>query len=124
LKPAGHAIIACVFAVAALVTYAIMQAVHIDPHRQQTSLALIVASLAATSLGAAIWRREAPDTPLMRVQALLGATLAVTSVAVSLAMQWAARWMAYPEIAIPVAAVGCFVYPFFGTKRVWEGAPK
>jgi hypothetical protein len=50
--------------------------------------------------------------------------LSVTAVAFTLAFQAMSGWLAYPEVTVPIAAIGCLVLPFAVVGPVWKALSK
>ena len=120
MKTSGYIIVAVLYIVVALAAFAVTRALGVE----NSSLPLILAALAGTTLGVAIWRHQSPESPLSHVKLGLGLTLAITAAALSLVLQKLGGWQKYPEIAIPIGAVGCFVYPYIAAKRTWDALSK
>lgn len=120
MKPSGYIIVAGIYIVVALVGYAVTRSLHVE----NSSIALILGAFAGTSFGVAVWHRQSPGSSLTSVKLGLGITLAITAAILAVVLQVTMRWQPYPEIAIPIAVVGCFVYPFIAAKRTWEALAK
>ena len=120
MKPSGYVIVAGIYVVVALAGYAVTRSLHVE----NSSIALILGAFAGTSFGVAVWHRQSPTSPLSTVKLGLGLTLAITAAVLAIVLQVTIRWQKYPEIAIPIAVVGCFAYPFIAAKRTWDALAK
>jgi hypothetical protein len=120
MKVWGYVVVAASFVATALIAYAIIRAVKPD----SPDLALVVAAIVATQVGVVLWQRQDAKAPLLRVKLGLGALLSGTAVLFTLAMQAVASWLPYPEVTTPIAAVGCFVFPFALVGPLWQALSK
>jgi hypothetical protein len=116
MRASGFAIVAATFVAVALVIYAIIRAFRWE----DTQFSLIGAALIATQVGTVLWHRQSPTSALSRVKSGLGILLAVTAVVFSLILQGLSGWLKYPEVVIPIAAIGCFVFPFVLAGPIWK----
>jgi len=116
----GYAVVVASFVATALGAYAIIRAVKPD----SADLALGVAAIVAGYVGVIIWRRQAPATTLLRVKLGLGILLSLTAVGFAVVFQLLTPWLRYPEITIPIAAVGCFIMPFVLAGTFWKALSK
>jgi hypothetical protein len=116
MRATGFLLVAALFVAVALLAYAIIHAAGWEAH----DFALVAAALVASQVGALIWRRQAPGSAERSVKLGLGAVLSVTAVAFTLIFQAVSGWLAYPEVTVPIAAIGCFVFPFAVVGPVWK----
>jgi hypothetical protein len=86
--------------------------------------ALIVAAIISNHVGVVIWHRQAPATSEQSVKLGLGAVLAVTAVVFTLIWQAISGWLEYPEVVVPLTAIGCFVFPFAVVGSLWKALAK
>ena len=120
MRATGYLQVAVVFVAVALLTYAIIRAVGWEAH----DFSLVAAAIVASQVGAFIWHRQAPASTEWSVKLGLGVVLSVTAVAFTLTFQAISEWLAYPEITVPIAAIGCFVFPFAVVGPIWKGLSK
>jgi hypothetical protein len=120
MRATGFLLVAVIFVAVALVAYAIIRAVGWEAH----DFALVAAAIVASQVGAVVWHRQAPVSAERSVKLGLGAILSVTAVAFTLMFQAVSGWLAYPEVTVPIAAIGCFVFPFAVVGPVWKTLSK
>jgi len=120
MRSTGFLLVAVVFVAVALLAYAIILAGGWEAH----DFALVAAAIAASQVGALVWHRQAPASAERSVKLGLGVVLSVTAVAFTLIFQAVSGWLAYPEIIVPIAAIGCFVFPFAVVGPVWRALSK
>jgi hypothetical protein len=120
MRATGFILVAAVFVAVALLAYAVIRAVGWEAH----DFALVAAAIVASQAGAVVWHRQAPGSAERSVKLGLGAVLSVTAVAFTLIFQAVSGWLAYPEVTVPIAAVGCFVFPFAVIGPVWKSLSK
>src|SRR5438093_6353700 len=120
MRTTGFLLVAFVFVAVALLAYAIILAVGWEAH----DFALVAAAIVATQVGAVVWHRQAPGTAERSVKLGLGTVVSVTAVAFTIIFQAVSGWLAYPEVTVPVAAIGCFVFPFALVGPVWKALSK
>jgi hypothetical protein len=75
---------------------------------------LVIAAIVASHVGAIVWHRQSPATPEQSVKLGLGVMLSVTAVAFALIFQAASGRLVYPEVIVPIAAIGRFLFPCSG----------
>jgi hypothetical protein len=85
----------------------------------EPGLALIVSAVAGTQTAAWLYQRRKKSPAPLSAMATTGALLAVLCLLATTLIQVVSRWMTYPEIVIPIGAVGSFASPFvlFGTVQ-------
>jgi hypothetical protein len=120
MRVTGFLIVAGTFVAAALLADVIIRAIGWEAR----DYALVGAAIVASQVGAIVWHRQGPGTPERSVKLGLGAVLSVTAVAFALIYQALSGWLAYPEVVIPIAAVGCFVFPFATVGPMWKALSK
>ena len=79
---------------------------------EEQDFALVAAAIVASQVGAVVWHRQSPASAERRVKLGLGIALSVTALVFSLTYQAATGWLRFPEVVIPIATIGCFVFPF------------
>jgi hypothetical protein len=85
---------------------------------------MVAAAIVASQVGAVLWHRRDPSAAERSVKLGLGAVLSVTAVAFSLIFQATSGWLTYPEVVVPIAAIGCFAFPFAVVGPIWKSLPK
>ena len=96
-------------------TYAIIAALHVG----EVNLSLVVGSILGALIGALLYHRRESATAPFSVRASVGLLMAVLCVILSLIFQVLWGWQKFPEVSIPIGAVGSFVFPFvlYGTMQ-------
>jgi hypothetical protein len=96
------------FLAAAAITLAVIRGLDVgdDP------LTFDVGAIVGAQAGAIIHAREKDAVASTRVKLTLGGVLAVVALVFGLVVHFAVRGLKYPEITIPIASVGSFVFPF------------
>ena len=86
---------------------------------QRVELAWVVAAIVGTNVAAMLYHRRVKDKAPLGVKATAGAVLAVCALATGLLSYGFLHVFRFPEISIPIATVGSFVFPFvlFGTMQ-------
>jgi hypothetical protein len=120
MRATGFLLVAMVFVATALLAYAVILAAGWEAH----DFALVPAAIVASQFGALVWHRQAPATAERSVKLGLGTVLSVTAVAFALVFQAVSGWLTYPEVTVPIAAVGCFAFPFAVAGPVWKALSK
>ena len=120
MRATGYLLLATVFVAIALLANAIIRAVGWEAR----DFALVAAAIVASQVGALVWHRQSPASAERSVKLGLGAALSVTAVAFTLVFQAMSGWLAYPEVTVPIAAIGCFVLPFAVVGPVWKALSK
>jgi hypothetical protein len=94
-------------------TYAIIAALHVG----DVNLSLVIGSILGALIGALLYHRRESATAPFSVKASVGLTMAILCVIQSLLFQALWGWQKFPEVSIPIGAVGSFVFPFvlYGT---------
>lgn len=108
--------VATTFIGTALVAYAVIRSVGGDA----TFFALVAGALVASQVGTWLWHRQAPNSPERTVKLGLGVFLSVTAVVFSLVFQAISGWLEYPQVTVPIAAIGSFVFPFAVVGPLWK----
>ncbi|RYX83643.1 hypothetical protein EON83_13645 [bacterium] len=72
----------------------------------------MVGVIAAIFVAAWFYQSRNEQLAPAKVKLVVGATLAVLCVVQGLLFQHFLQWMTYPDIAISIAALGTFVFPF------------
>jgi hypothetical protein len=116
MRASGYLVVAATYVAAALITFEIIARFDLD----QEGLPMIMAAIVATNVGALLWHRRSADSPLRQVKLGLGLALLVSAVAFALVFQAATGRLTFPEVTIPIAAVGSFAFPFFITGSLWK----
>lgn len=120
MRATGFLLVVSVFVAVALSAYTIILAVG----GEVRDFILAAAAITASQVGALVWHRQAPDSAERMVKLGLGTVLSVTSVAFSLILQAVSGWLAYPEVTVPIVAIGCFVLLFAIVGPLWKSLSK
>jgi F0F1-type ATP synthase membrane subunit a len=120
MRVSGFIAVAVVFVAVALLAYAVINAVGWDAR----DFALVAAAIVASQVGAIVWHYQAPATPERSVKLGLGVVVSATAVVFALVFQAISGWLTYPEVTVPIAAIGCFVFPFAVVGPVWKAFSK
>lgn len=116
MRTSGYLVVAATYVAAALITFEIIARFGLD----QEGLPMIMAAIVATNVGALLWHRRSPTSSLRQVKLGLGLALLATAVAFALVFQAATGRLTFPEVTIPIAAVGSFAFPYFITGALWK----
>lgn len=101
-------VVAAVAAAVAALAYAVIAAVRYDG----VTLAFVMAAISGSYTAAILHHRAGGSArPAMAIKAQVGAVLAVTCAAVAVALMLLFHPFQFPEVQIPIAAVGSFVFP-------------
>ena len=94
-------------------TYAIIATLHVG----DVNLSLVIGSILGALIGALLYHRRESATAPFAVKASVGLSMAILCVIQSLLFQALWGWQKFPEVSIPIGAVGSFVFPFvlYGT---------
>lgn len=115
--PHDRRVLACgAFLAGAACTYLVLRALD----SQHGELALIIGAILGSQVGALLHHRQPGASPSGSAKAQLGLALAVVAVAFSLCLQLLMNWLEVPEVSIPIAAIGCFCFPFVLFRIVWR----
>ena len=76
------------------------------------SLALIIGAIFGTQVAAIQYHRRIPDPAPAKVKATAGIVLAVMAIFAGVISQFMLEWMPLPEVTLPIAAIGSFIFPF------------
>jgi hypothetical protein len=112
--------------IAQIVGLAIAAAVIIGFRVGEPGMALVVGAVLGTETGAWLYHRTNHDPAPVSVKVATGAVLAVVGAITGGLIQLGSGWMLYPDIVIPIGALGSFVFPFvlFGTMQKAMSAGK
>jgi hypothetical protein len=82
-------------------------------------LALIAGASVGAAIAAMLYHRRIPERAPVAVKAAAGGVLSCMAVITGVLSQILLKWMTYPEIVIPISAIGslCFPWAIFGTMR-------
>src|SRR5688572_7989970 len=83
------------------------------------SMALVLGAVVASQAGSLLYHRRERNRAPFAVKAAAGAVTAAAAAAMGLVIHRFWTPMTYPEVVIPIAAIGSFVFPFvlFETMR-------
>ena len=114
MKPGELLIVGLAYVIGVSLAYAIIASFDGD-----MNIALGIGALLGAEIGAWLYhRRESAAAPFV-VKASVGGLMAILCVLQSILFQALWEWLKYPEVSIPIAAVGTFGFPFalFGTMQ-------
>ena len=117
---ATHARVCGISAAILAVTSVALYGLFLLAGRNSAVVALVIGAIVGTEAGAVLYHRQNGVVNSIGLRAVLGASLAVASLAVSALMQLAASWLPKPGISIPVSAAGAFVLPFLLFNPMWN----
>jgi hypothetical protein len=120
MRASGLLMVVATFVMVALLADAVIRAFGWDAR----DFALIAAAIFGSHVGAIVWHRQAPTTSERTVKLGLGVVLSVTALAFGLIFQATSGWLAYPEVVVPLTAIGCFVFPFAVVGPLWKALAK
>lgn len=82
-------------------------------------LALVIGACCGSAVAAMLYHRRVKEHASFAIKASVGGILSGTAVLAGLLSQCILHWMAYPEVVIPISAVGSFAFPWaiFGTMQ-------
>jgi MFS family permease len=107
------------FLAGAALTLVVIRALEIG----RPELAFVVGAILGTGIGAVAHHRQKGNNT-GAVKTALGIALAATAVAFGLLVHFAFGVFAYPEVSIPIAGIGSFVFPFVLFNTMWEALSK
>ena len=87
-------------------------------------LAFIVGAVLGTQIAAVVHRRSPGAVSSPRVKAGVGVALALSTILLGTVMNALWKPFDYPEISIPIAVVGAFVFPFILFETMWNALSK
>lgn len=114
-------IVGLAYVVGVTLAYAVIAAFDGD-----MNIALGMGAILGTQIGALLYHRREPAAAPFSVKASVGLLMAVLCVLQSLLFQALWGWLQYPELSIPIGAVGTFVFPFvlYGTMQKAMAKPQ
>jgi hypothetical protein len=106
-------IVGLVYIVGVSLTYAIIATLHVG----DVNISLVTGSVLGAVIGALLYHRRESATAPFSVKASVGLLMAILCVIQSLLFQALWGWQKFPEVSIPIGAVGSFLFPFvlYGT---------
>ena len=114
MKPSELFIVGLAYVIGVTLAYAIIAAFDGD-----MNIALGMGAILGTQIGAWLYHRRESAAAPSSVKASVGLLMAALCVLQSLLFQALWGWLKYPEISIPIGALGAFVFPFvlYGTMQ-------
>jgi hypothetical protein len=116
MKPAAYVATVLSAAVSTVVALLIIRAVGYSG----TSMAFVVAAIIGTNVAVFVHHRSGGAALNGTNKAQIGASLALTALVVGGALQLLVGPFAYPEVTIPIAMVGSFVFPWAIADTMWK----
>ncbi len=120
MRASGYLIVAFTFVAVALIASAVIRLAGWEAQ----DFALVAAAIVASQVGAVVWHRQSPGSEERRVKLGLGVVLSITALAFTLAYQAITGSLSFPEAIIPIATIGCFVFPFAVVGPLWKSLSK
>jgi hypothetical protein len=120
MKPSILSIAAASFVVGAAVTCAIFRLAGLG----HEMVAIVVGAILGTDIAVILHHRQSGATLPAKIKAQLGATLAITALATTAVLSVAIDWEEFPEIALPLSALGSFGFPFIIGSTLWNALQK
>jgi len=108
MRPLALIIAAVSFVVTASIALAVIRHLGIG----DVPLAFVVGAIVGTQAGAIMHAREPDARPTAIPKLILGAVLAAVAIGFGAAVHFGLGRLSYPEITLPISAVGSFVFPF------------
>src|SRR3954452_15943840 len=108
MKPIVYISAILAFIAGGSVTYAVVHWLG----KGSPELAFVVGAVLGTQIAAVVHHRSPGAVSSPGVKAGVGAALALSTVLLGIAMHALWKPFTYPEIIIPIAVVGTFVFPF------------
>ncbi len=87
-------------------------------------LAFVVGAVLGTQMAAVVHRRSPGAVSAPGVKAGVGAAMALSTILLGTLMHALWKPFDYPEISIPIAVVGTFVFPFVLFDTMWNALSK
>lgn len=107
MKATELVIVAAVHVTAFSVAVAVIHVLSIgDP-----GLALVVGACVGSGTAAMLYHRRVPERAPFAIKAAAGGVLSIMAILTGLSSQALLRWMTYPDVVIPISAVGSFFFP-------------
>lgn len=85
-----------------------------------TSLAFVAAAIVGTSAALFVHHRSPTAELSTRIKAQIGVMLAVTAGGVGGLVQAVSGLFVFPEVVLPIAAVGSFLFPWAIAGTLWK----
>ncbi len=108
MRPISLMLAAATYIIGAVVALAVIHGFSIG----ETSFAFLIGATVGTQAGAIAHGRSRDTNATIAVKLSLGAVLAGVALAFGIAVHFLAVGLTYPEVTLPIAAIGSFVFPF------------
>jgi hypothetical protein len=108
------------FACSAYVIPLLVTALLLPSSRQDSSLPFIFGGIIGSQVASYAHWRVSPEQPSRRATLVLGLWFAATAVVAGLVWQALASPFRYPDIIIPLSALGSFLFPTFMVPQAWK----
>lgn len=108
------------FVLGATITFAVIRAID----KGSPELAFVAGAILATQMAAVVHHRQHGTTNDFAIRLGLGAALAAAAIIVGGVLHLAFSPFRYPEISVPIAAIGSFVFPFVLFGAMWNTLSK
>jgi hypothetical protein len=104
------------FLLSAVITFAVIRSIELG----NPELAFIVGAILGTEVAAIVHSRQAGSTNSFSIKFALGLTLGATAGVFGLVLHFVFAPFNYPEVSIPIAVIGSFVFPFVLFDTMWK----
>ncbi len=116
MKPVPLLVAALSFIAGGLITIAIIRWMNAD----NPELLFGMGSILGTQIGAIMHHRQPGATPNFRAKAMLGAVLALSTIALAMALHLTIRPFKFVEVSLPISTIGAFAFPFVIFNTMWK----
>ena len=120
MKAAGYVSAVLAFIAGGSITFAVIRWLG----KGSPELAFVVGAVLGTQIAAVVHHRTPGAVSSPGVKAGVGTALALGAVLLGLVLHAFWKPFNYPEISIPIAVVGAFVFPFVLFEQMWNALSK
>jgi len=120
MKPAHLAISAFAFVVAACIALVVIRGLGVG----DTPLAFVMGAIVGTQTGAILHARLPDSDASASAKLALGVVLAVTAVLFGFIVHATAGGIKFPEVTLPISAIGAIGFPFFIFNQMFNAMRK
>ena len=120
MKPIHLVLSAVAFVVTASIVLAIIRSIGVG----QTPIAFVAGAIIGTQTGAILHARQPNAAATWSTKLILGAVLAVTAVVLGLIVYASLGGITYPEVTLPISAVGAFGFPLVLFNQMFNAMQK
>ena len=120
MKPVVYVSAILAFCVGGSVTFAVVRYLG----KGSPELAFVLGAILGTQIAAVVHRRQPEASNSLAVKVRVGAALVLSTILLGIVMHALWKPFNYPEISIPIAVVGAFVFPFVLFDQMWKTVSK